>query len=49
MLRRPDLQLPLGALRQLTDGDAGHAINDITAINDCTSLAPGEAHGIMLP
>jgi hypothetical protein len=37
MLRRSDLQLALGALRQLTDGDAGHAINDITAINDCTS------------
>jgi hypothetical protein len=36
MLRRADFQLALGALRQLTNGNAGHAINDITAINDCT-------------
>lgn len=38
MLRGANLQLALGAFGQLTDGDAGHAINDITAINDCTAM-----------
>jgi hypothetical protein len=38
MLRSPDLQLALGALRQLTDGNASHAINDSIAINDCNKL-----------
>jgi hypothetical protein len=36
MLGGADAELALGALRQLADGDAGHDINDIIAINDCT-------------
>jgi hypothetical protein len=35
---RTDFELPLGGLFQLSDGNARHAINDIIAIIDCTSL-----------
>lgn len=49
MLGGTDPQLALGALGQLTDGNAGHAINDITAINDCNAPNSAGAHGIMLP
>jgi hypothetical protein len=35
MLRGTDAELVLGGLGQLADSDTSHAINDITAINDC--------------
>ena len=35
MLGGADAQLALGSFGQLPDGNASHAINDITAINDC--------------
>src|SRR6185312_4094606 len=37
ILRSAHSELALGGFGQLTDGDTGHAINDITAINDCTA------------
>jgi len=37
ILRGANTKLALGTFGKLTNGDAGHAINDITAINDCKS------------
>jgi hypothetical protein len=37
VLSRTNPQLAFGVFRQLANCYAGHAINDITAINDCTS------------
>ena len=41
MLRRTNPELAFGAFFQLTNGNAGHAINDIIAIIDCIILRLG--------
>ena len=38
MLRGADAKLALGSFGKLTDGDAGHDINDSIAIIDCTTI-----------
>jgi hypothetical protein len=38
MLRRTDAKLSLGGFGKLTDGDAGHDINDSIAIIDGTTI-----------
>jgi hypothetical protein len=43
MLGRADAELALGSFRQLANGNAGHAINDSIAINDCKLLVADAA------